>query len=100
MHWQLNQECHPVTAIGKSPLPYMVPVAQANFRTAAFSNEDPGAITTANRFFQNTSEDIVLAALGFPEQITPDNFDAFKDHIPPPFVKGIQQCYKKCNIPY
>jgi len=82
MHWQLNQECHPVTAI------------------AAFSNEDPGAITTANRFFQNTSEDIVLAALGFPEQITPDNFDAFKDNIPAPFVKGIQQCYKKCNIPY
>jgi len=82
MHWQQNQECYPVTAI------------------AAFSNEDPGAITTANRFFQNTNPDVVLAALGFPEQITPANFDAFKDNIPAPFVKGIKECYQRCGISY
>lgn len=43
---------------------------------------------------------MVLAALGFPEQITPDNFQEFKDNIPAPFVKGIKQCYQKCGIAY
>ena len=65
---------------------------------AGFSDEDPGASSIANRFFVDTNEDVVLAALGFPSQITPNNFQDFKDNIPIPFANGIQECYQRCGI--
>ena len=82
IHWQLNNECTPQVAI------------------AGFSHEDPGASSIAQNFFVNTRQDIVEAALGFPAQITGDNFKAIKDNIPPPFVLGIQECYARCGIEY
>lgn len=80
IHWQLNTGCEPQVAI------------------AGFSGEDPGASSIANRFFSNVPENIVNAALGFPSQITSDNFAQFKSQIPTPFANGIKDCYAKCGI--
>lgn len=80
IHWQLNNECYPLVAI------------------AGFSDEDPGASSIAQNFFVNTRDDVTLAALGFPAQITAENFNDLQANIPRAFALGIQNCYAKCGI--
>lgn len=80
IHWQQNQECEPAVAI------------------AALSSDDPGASSIAQNFIVNTAEDVIEATLGFPEQITPDNFAQFKTQIPKPFVRGVLECYQRCGF--
>ncbi len=86
IHWQLNQGCEPAVGI------------------AGFGDEDPGASSIANRFFggpdKGINPDVAIAALGFPEQITSENFADFAAGIPAPFAKGVQECYQKCGIAY
>ncbi|KAK5106573.1 hypothetical protein LTS08_000693 [Lithohypha guttulata] len=80
IHWQLNNECTPQVGI------------------AGFSDEDPGASSVAQNFFQNTRDDIVQASLGFPAQITAENFKQLEQNIPRAFALGIKDCYARCGI--
>lgn len=80
IHWQQNLDCNPAVAI------------------AALNSDDPGASAVAQNFLVNTNGEVTLAALGFPEQITPDNFGQFKAQIPAPFVAGVESCYKRCGF--
>lgn len=82
IHWQQNMGCEPAVAL------------------AALSSDDPGASSMAQNFLVNTNGEMVKAALGFPEQVTAENFSKLRSSIPTPFVAGIQECFKKCGFTY
>lgn len=64
---------------------------------AGLNSDDPGASSIAQNFF-GLGQDVVEATLGFPEAIGGENFQAFKDKIPVPFARGVEECLKRCGI--
>jgi len=82
IHWQQNLDCKPAVAM------------------AGLNSEDPGASSIAQNFLQNTSGDIVDAALGFPKQIDQNNFADFKKAIPASLARGVEECLIRCNMKY
>ena len=65
---------------------------------AGLNSDDPGASSVAQNFF-GLSPDVVQATLGFPEAIDGENFLKFKDRIPVPFARGVEECLTRCGIP-
>jgi len=65
---------------------------------AGLNSDDPGASSIAQNFF-GLRQDVVEATLGFPDAIDGKNFKAFKDRIPVPFARGVEECLKRCGLP-
>jgi len=82
IHWQQNNDCTPAVAI------------------AGLNSEDPGASSVAQTYLKFTSAAVVDASLGFPKQIDANNFAQFRDNIPTPLTKGVEECLIRCNIKY
>jgi Cupin len=79
IHFQLNRQCDEAVFV------------------AGFNSDDPGASTVAQNFFR-LSQDVVEATLGFPEAIDGANFAAFRDKIPVPFARGVEECLNRCGL--
>lgn len=79
VHFQVNSQCEEAVFV------------------AGLNSEDPGASSVAQNFF-GLSQDVVQATLGFPDAIDAGNFKAFKDKIPMPFARGVEECLVRCGI--
>ncbi|ERF71988.1 hypothetical protein EPUS_07458 [Endocarpon pusillum Z07020] len=80
IHFQVNSQCEDAVFV------------------AGLNSDDPGASSVAQNFF-GLSPDVVQATLGFPEAIDGENFLTFKDRIPVPFARGVEECLARCGIP-
>jgi Cupin len=80
IHFQSNNQCEDAVFV------------------AGLNSDDPGVSFVAQNFF-SLSQDVVEATLGFPEEINGKNFQKFKDRIPVPFAKGVEECLKRCGLP-
>ncbi|KAF7509285.1 hypothetical protein GJ744_008179 [Endocarpon pusillum] len=80
IHFQVNSQCEDAVFV------------------AGLNSDDPGASSVAQNFFA-LSPDVVQATLGFPEAIDGGNFLKFKDSIPVPFARGVEECLTHCGIP-
>lgn len=78
VHFQMNYNCEPVEWV------------------AALSNEDPGTLQIAQRFF-SLSADVVGAALG---GLSEEDVTRIKDLIPDNLIAGMKECYERCKLPY
>ena len=67
---------------------------------AGLSSDEPGASSVAENFVKFLDSTVVDATLGFPQQIDANNFQVFKDQIPVPLAKGVEECLVQYGIPY
>lgn len=82
IHWQQNDDCKPAVGV------------------AGLNSEDPGASSIAQNFLRFTSADVVDAALGFPPEISAENFREYQNLLPASLARGVQECLTRCNIKY
>ncbi|TVY25946.1 Spherulin-1A [Lachnellula hyalina] len=81
VHFQFNPTCEPAVF------------------AAAFDNEDAGRVQIANTFFSIRDDEVVSAALGYPESLDARQIGRLRGHIPDSFAELMDSCAKRCHIP-
>lgn len=79
IHFQVNSQCEEAVFV------------------AGLNSDDPGASSVAQNFF-GIQGDVLRATLGFPEAIDGENLDQFREMIPTPFARGVEECLKRCGL--
>ncbi|TVY17627.1 Spherulin-1A [Lachnellula arida] len=80
VHFQFNPTCEPAVF------------------AAAFDGEDAGRVQIANSFFSVRDDEVLGAALGYPEALDAREVGRLRGRIPDSFAELMESCAKRCHI--